>query len=93
MARTRRAWSLSASAGLQYDDNVTIDEVDQTSEVGDEALLLGLSASYRLPVGAPWTLEAGYDFSLTDYRDLSQFDSCLSATLRLWGCMFSICSV
>ena len=33
-ARTRRAWSLSASAGLQYDDNVTIDEVDQTSEVG-----------------------------------------------------------
>ena len=58
------------------------------------AALFGISSvvSFALAQRVPFNpLEVVWDGRQQLY--LLQFYSCLSVTLRLWGCMFSICSV
>lgn len=35
-----KPWSLSGSVGFQYDDNVTTDEIDSTSNLSDTAAVI-----------------------------------------------------
>lgn len=67
-------FSLVASAGGEYDSNITVDEVDVTSDKGDIAALLDLSVSYKTKAVENFTLEFGYDFSQSLYSEESQFD-------------------
>lgn len=69
-----RKWSASMSAGYQYDDNVTTDEIDENSNVHDTAFVLDGSASYRLLQGGAVDLEIGYDFFQSLYDDQDAFD-------------------
>jgi hypothetical protein len=69
-----KPWSLSGSVGFQYDDNVTTDEIDSTSNLSDTAAVIEASASYRPDMGKNVGLELSYDFSQSLYQDLSSFD-------------------
>lgn len=70
----KRKWSLSGGVGLEYDDNVTTDEVDLTSEQGDLAGVFELSASYTPLETEKSDIELGYDLYQSLYTDLSDFD-------------------
>ncbi len=67
-------WSIAASAGLSYDDNVVQDELDVDSGSGDVAGLFELSPSVALLRTAASELEVGYDLYQSLYAEEDQFD-------------------
>jgi opacity protein-like surface antigen len=69
-----KPWNLSGSAGFQYDDNVTTEETDTTSNLSDKAAVIEISGSYRPEAGKNVGLELSYDFSQTLFEDLTDFD-------------------
>ncbi len=69
-----KSWNVSGSAGFQYDDNVTTDEIDSTSNLSDTAAVIEASGSYRPDAGKDFGLQLSYDFSQSLYQDLSSFD-------------------
>ncbi len=73
-AKTDKPWSLSLQAGVQYDDNVTVDQTDVTTGIADEAAVIDVSAGYKLIARKSSSLEVGYDFSQSLHKDLSNFD-------------------
>lgn len=70
----RKRWSLSGSAGLLYDDNVTTSEADFSTGIGDGAAAFDLSADYRILDDPGLRLEVGYDFFQTVHFQLRDFD-------------------
>ncbi|MGH8644845.1 MAG: tetratricopeptide repeat protein [Gammaproteobacteria bacterium] len=44
----RKRWAVLASAGFEYDDNVTVSEIDQQTEQSDIAGVFEFSGEYRL---------------------------------------------
>lgn len=73
-AKDTKPWSLSIKAGIQYDDNVTVDQTDVTTGIGDTAAVFEASAGYKLIDKKSGSLEVGYDFSQSLHQDLSDFD-------------------
>ena len=73
-AKNSKPWSLSLKADVQYDDNVTVDQTDLTSGVGDAAAVFEASAGYKLIDKKSGSLEVGYDFSQSLHQDLTNFD-------------------
>ena len=73
-AKDTKPWSLSIKAGIQYDDNVTVDQTDVTTGIGDTAAVFEASAGYKLIDEKSGSLEVGYDFSQSLHQDLSSFD-------------------
>ncbi len=69
-----KRWSLSASAGFQYDDNVTTDEIDVSTNLRDTAFVFEAAAAYKLLQGEPVDLEIGYDFFQSFFDDQTDFD-------------------
>lgn len=67
-------WSIEASAGIEYDDNLTVEELDVTSGKEDVAAVLDLSVAYSFPGMSDYDLEAGYDFYQSLYQDFSEFN-------------------
>lgn len=67
-------WSIEASAGIEYDDNLTVEELDVTSGEEDVAAVLDLSVAYSFPGMSDYDLEAGYDFYQSLYQDFSEFN-------------------
>ncbi len=67
-------FSLSASAGLEYDSNLTVDAIDTSSNIGDEAVVLDASAGVELVDNDQYGFSAGYDFFQTLHFDLDSFD-------------------
>jgi len=59
---------------VEYDDNVTISEVDATTGIDDVAAIIEVSAAYMAIKTANTELELGYDFYQSLYDDLSDFD-------------------
>jgi tetratricopeptide (TPR) repeat protein len=72
--RTEKRWSVSGGVGIEYDDNVTTDELDITSEEGDIAAILDMSLNYIPYLTDKSELELGYNFYQSLYSDLSDFD-------------------
>lgn len=70
----KRKWSLSAGVGIEYDDNVTTDEVDLTSGESDVAGVLELAASYTPLETETSEFEVGYDLYQSLYANLTDFD-------------------
>jgi len=69
-----RRFRLSSRAGIEFDDNVSVPEVDASSGEGDGAFFAELAGSYRLIDSERTVLETGYDFSQTLHFELSDAD-------------------
>jgi hypothetical protein len=66
--------SLSISAGAQYDDNITVDAQDLTTNKSDKAAVIEGAAGFKFINTKSLKLEAGYDFYQTLHKDLTNFD-------------------
>ena len=61
-------------AGAEYDSNVTLDELDLTSNESDYGITLDASAGLKKPFTASTSLSLSYDFSQTNYKEFSEVD-------------------
>jgi tetratricopeptide (TPR) repeat protein len=71
---SKKPWSMSLSAGVEYDDNVTVSLQDLATGLDDFAYILEFSGAYKVLEASKFELEAGYDFYQTIYDDLSEFN-------------------
>ena len=67
-------WDIELGAGGGYDSNVTVDEIDLTSAVGDQFFALNASLSATYLVEQAHTFTASYSISDKNYRDLDRFE-------------------
>ncbi|QKK02344.1 MAG: DUF560 domain-containing protein [Pseudomonadota bacterium] len=65
---------VTLAAGLQYDDLVTVDELDQSLDEGDMAAVLDLDIEYGKRFSQGTDLDLGYSLSQKSYFDQSEFD-------------------
>ena len=72
--KAEKKWSVSGTAGIQFDDNVNSDPIDTTSDEGDIAALFDVSLGYQLLKKSFIDLDVSYDFSHTRYKELFEFD-------------------
>jgi hypothetical protein len=73
-AQEDKSFSLGVGIGVEYDDNVTVDQNDLSAGVGDQAAVLDASASYRFFDNASGSFDVGYEFSQSLHRELTGFD-------------------
>ena len=71
---SEKRWSIDARLGVQYDDNDTVDEIDNVSNVSDDALVFDFSGTYAAYSGPEGNVEFGYDFSQSVYDDQTDFN-------------------
>jgi len=81
--QARRPWEFSVRAGAEYDDNVTIAEIDVATEESDAAAVFEVSASYQPYKTGLSEIELGYDFYRSMYSSLSDFDLQLNTVYAL----------
>jgi hypothetical protein len=62
------------SLGGEYDDNVTVDEVDLSSSQGDYALTINAKVESSTSLSKTTDLDLSYNFSQSNYREFSQVD-------------------
>ncbi len=65
---------LATRAGIEFDDNVTVPEIDASSGEGDGAFVAEAAGSYRFLDSERASLEAGYDFTQSLHFELSDAD-------------------
>lgn len=72
----RAPWPIEVTlaAGLQYDDLVTVDELDQSLNKGDAAAVIDLDVDYEKRFSQGTDVDIGYSLSQKSYFDLSEFD-------------------
>ena len=68
------SFSAELRIGAEWDSNVSVDEVDASSEEGDYAALLDGQLEYKRELDSGAEFSAGYDFSQSLYRDFSDLD-------------------
>jgi len=68
------AVSFEVGAGLEYDSNVAVLELDASTGAGDAAALLEFGVAFDRPGDAKLDFGAGYNFSETAHEDFSAFD-------------------
>lgn len=73
-AQDSKPWSLGLKAGVSYDDNVTIQQLDVKSGQGDTIGNFELAAGYNLLDTKTNKLEVTYDFSQSLHETLTNFD-------------------
>jgi len=69
-----KPWSMSMSAGMEFDSNVTVSQQDLSTGLEDFAYIFEFSGAYKLLETPKFGLEAGYDFYQSIYDTLSEFD-------------------
>src|SRR5262245_36601052 len=70
----KKAWRLSLEGGVEFDDNLAVDENDLHAGKGDAAATFQLGAGYKLLDTDQSRVEIGYDFYQSVYADLSEFN-------------------
>lgn len=65
---------LSAGVGFENDSNLTVDAIDNNSNVGDTAFVFDASAGHDFIDSDKMGLSAGYDFYQSVHNELDQFD-------------------
>jgi len=65
---------LTLAAGLQYDDNVTVDELDNTSNLSDVAAVFDFDAEYDKRFSQGTDVSAGYSLAQRTFFQESEFD-------------------
>lgn len=73
-AQDDQPWSLGVTAGISYDDNVTVEQLDVKSGVSDTIGNFGLSAGYEVLDSKTNQLKLSYDFSQSLHDKLTNFD-------------------
>ena len=68
-------FSAEISAGVEYDSNVSVIEVDTSTAEGDFAAVIDLGFEYERDLGENTTFEVGYDFGQDIQFDFSNFDT------------------
>jgi tetratricopeptide (TPR) repeat protein len=71
---TSRPYRLALGAGLLYDDNVVVEEIDDVSNGEDGGGVFELSSGLDLPVADLFEASLGYDFYQTLYFGSSELD-------------------
>jgi len=66
--------SLKVQAGVEYDDNITVDSTDNNSRQGDMSFLLRSNLGFALSKKKTFKLTARYSFSQSLHQDLKNFD-------------------
>ncbi len=74
LAQEEDLFTLKAMTGVEYNNNLTVSDLDLTSGVGDLGFLLDLGGSFSLDTQLGLTVDGGYDYSSTRYLDETQFD-------------------
>ena len=67
-------FSASVSAGLEYDSNITVDSIDSTSNVGDNAFVFDGSLGFDVVDNDDTNFSVGYDFYQSLHDDVDEFD-------------------
>lgn len=67
-------FSLRVTIGAEYDSNVSVDSIDQTTNIGDNSALFKAKANYKMPLGNDTDLKLGYSFSQSSHETFSNFD-------------------
>lgn len=70
----RKPWSLEIDAGLEYDSNVSVAELDSNTGSGDFAGVVDFSAGYDFGGAGNTLVSLGYDFFQTLHFDFSDFN-------------------
>jgi len=61
-------------AGGEFDSVVSLDELDLSADMGDQALLVDASVGVEQPLGSGVELDLRYTYSVLDYQDISEVD-------------------
>ena len=69
-----RRWNAEAGAGLEYDTNVSVDEVDLSSGRSDHARVLDLQVGVRQTFSEDTQFSLDYSISQSDYREFDRVD-------------------
>jgi tetratricopeptide (TPR) repeat protein len=91
--KVKKRWWIKGSAGIEYDDNLTVEERDIASGVDDWAAVFEFEGGYRFVDRKPFEAEVTYEFYQSFYevfQDLEEDTSQLnnhSHTLGLSGNM------
>ena len=72
--KVRKQWVVSMSAGMEFDDNVTVSAQDLATGEGDYAYIFEFAGAYKIFETQKFNLEASYDFYQSIYDTLSDFD-------------------
>jgi Tfp pilus assembly protein PilF len=72
--KSQKPWGIAFHTGFEYDDNITVSELDLTTELDDFAYLFEFAGAYKFQITPAFELEVGYDFYQSLYDDLSAFD-------------------
>ena len=72
--RPQRRFRLATRLGIEFDDNVSVPEIDATSDEADGAFVADLAGSYRFFDSERAVVEAGYDFAQSLHFELSDAD-------------------
>lgn len=70
----KKSWSVQTKIGVEHDDGVSIDELDNRSGQADRALTVDVTAAYEFFRDSASPVEISYDFSKISYDELSAFD-------------------
>lgn len=73
-AESKPTFGFDAGVGYQYDSNVNIAQLDTNTGEADSALTYELGLDGDIPVTDKLSLNIGYGYTKTAYRDLSEFD-------------------
>lgn len=68
------AWSGNFGIGAEYDSNVAVLELDETTGDGDYAGLIDLGLAYEPDLGDNADFKIGYDFSQSLHDEFDEFD-------------------
>lgn len=77
-------FGFDVNAGYRYDSNVNIADLDKSTGRGDTALVMDLGVDGSLPLSGSLTMDVGYSYAGTRYRNLDDFDFALH---RLHGAL------
>lgn len=67
-------FGFDASAGVEYDSNVALQDLDASSGEADTATVLDAGVDMTIAAGSNGTIRLGYDVSATAYQDFSEYD-------------------
>lgn len=83
-AEGTQPWWLDLKAGVAYDDNVTVEQLDTKAGIGDAVGNFELSTGYKFVDSKTDKFSVSYDFSQSLHAKLSDFDI-QSHSLSLYG--------
>ena len=72
--RPSKKWQLKLGTGLEFDDNLTVEEQDNVSGQEDYAVVFELEGKYSPEFLSPYSGEVYYEFYQSFYEDFSEFD-------------------